>query len=77
MSMRKTSVYLDEALSERLKALAEREGRTQAEVIRDAIIRYDQVAGGKRKFALAGVVSDASWLIGDQPDEELLRGFGE
>ena len=35
--MRKTSVYLDDEQAERLARLSETEGRSQAEIVREAI----------------------------------------
>jgi len=38
--MRKTSVYLGEEQAERLARLARQEGRSQAEILREAIAGY-------------------------------------
>ena len=43
--MRKTSVYLTERESKRLAELARSEGRSQAEIIRDAIPAYVPAGG--------------------------------
>lgn len=77
--MRKTSVYLGEIESRRLAELARAEGRSQAEIIREAITAY--VPGGKSEgdFALAAGFSridDDPRLISEIPEEELLDGFG-
>jgi predicted transcriptional regulator len=75
--MRKTSVYLDEAQAEELKRLAEYEGRSQAGVLRDAILLYAERARRPRRFIMDGIVDGPGGSIADVPEEELLRGFGE
>jgi hypothetical protein len=75
--MKKTSVYLDEEHVERLRRTAEAEGRSQAEVLRDAIIMYTSRSAQRRPFALTGVAASAGQPVADLPEEELLRGFGE
>ena len=40
-AMKKTSVYLDELDAQRLRKVAEEEGHSQAEVIRDAHIKVE------------------------------------
>ena len=81
--MRKTSVYLDELDAERLRKVAEEEGRSQAEVIRDAIYLY--AARPKpvrdRNFAVfrlaeADVFPGPRRSIADTPEQELMKGFG-
>ncbi|HET9171108.1 MAG TPA: CopG family transcriptional regulator [Actinospica sp.] len=51
--MRKTSVYLDDAQADRLARLAVREGRSQAEILRDAVAAYEPPAVGDREFEVA------------------------
>jgi predicted DNA-binding protein len=78
--MRKTSVYLDEALAERLARLAKQQGRSQAEIMREAIASYQSPAADDRDFALAAGfarIDDDPRPISGIPDEELLEGFGE
>jgi len=82
--MKKTSVYLDDEHATRLKRAAEAEGRSQAEILRDAIMQYTSPASKPpRKFAMDGAVSKgiARQLgyrsIADIPEEVLLEGFGE
>ena len=80
--MRKTSVYLEDRQAELLRRVAEREGRSQAEVLRDALSDYAERAGAPRNFALARVA-------GQGPDprpreqasaapshDDLMKGFG-
>ena len=78
--MRKTSVYLSDRESRRLVALARAEGRSQAEIIREAIIAYVPAATGGGDFALAaGFDRRDNDLrpISEIPEDELLAGFGE
>jgi predicted transcriptional regulator len=77
--MRKTSVYLDEEQAERLARLARQEGRSQAEILREAVAAYEPPASPDRDFALlAGFkrVDRDSRPISQIPDEELLEGLG-
>lgn len=75
--MHKTSVYLTEEESARLALLAEQEGMSQSEVLREAIRRYEPTARGDRNFALVGAGEGPGGSIADLPDSELFDGFGE
>ena len=75
--MRKTSVYLDEGQAERLARLAREEGRSQAEVLREAIASYQPKPSHDGNFALAGSGHGDGSSIADIPEEDLLQGFGE
>jgi predicted transcriptional regulator len=77
MAMRKTSVYLDESLALRLATLARAEGRSQAEILREAVATYEPHGRQDRNFALAGAGHGDGSSIADVPDEDLLKGFGE
>ena len=74
--MKKTSIYLEHTDSERLRRLAEREGRSQADVVRAALAAYEAQLGGDRRFALAGAWEGDGTSVADLTDEELLKGFG-
>ncbi|HEY2440239.1 MAG TPA: CopG family transcriptional regulator [Solirubrobacteraceae bacterium] len=77
--MRKTSVYLTERESRRLAELARMEGRSQAEIIREAITAYIPAGKGEGDFALAAGfarIDDDPRPISEIPEEELLEGFG-
>jgi predicted DNA-binding protein len=77
--VRKTSVYLDEEQAKRLARLARLEGRSQAEVLRQAIDAYQPPASHDRDFALAAGFAriDADRRpISQIPEHELLEGFG-
>jgi predicted DNA-binding protein len=77
--MRKTSVYLDDEQAERLARLARQEGRSQAEILREAIAAYQPSASPDRDFALAAgfarIDSDRR-PISQIPERQLLEGFG-
>jgi predicted DNA-binding protein len=77
--VRKTSVYLTERESARLAELARTEGRSQAEIIREAITAYVPAVKGDGDFALAAGfarVDDDPRPISEIPEDELLDGFG-
>ena len=77
--MRKTSVYLDDELAERLARLARQEGRSQAAVLREAIAAYEPAPARDRRFALAAGfrrIDDDPRAISQIPESELLDGFG-
>jgi hypothetical protein len=72
----KTSVYLNADEIARLASLAEREGTSQAEVIRRAIRLYEPQRRGDRNFSLAGSADGPGGSVADLNDDELLEGFG-
>ena len=74
--MKKTSLYLDEADVERLRRLANREGRTQSEIVRAAISAYESNRRPDRNFALRDAWEGDGTSIADVPEETLLKGFG-
>ena len=78
--MKKTSVYMDDRLAERLARLAREEGTSQAQVLRAAVASYRPKQRPDRDFALAAGferIDDDPRPISEIPDEELLKGFGE
>ncbi|MGH9092291.1 MAG: CopG family transcriptional regulator [Acidimicrobiales bacterium] len=75
--MHKTSVYLNDEELARLAALADREGTSQAEVLRRAIRLYEPERHGDRNFTLVGIAEGPGGSIADLTDEELFEGFGE
>ena len=77
--MRKTSVYLDDQQAERLARLARQEGRSQAEILREAIATYEPPPSRDRSFQVAAGfprIDGDSRPISQIPDDELLEGFG-
>ena len=78
--MRKTSVYLTDRESKRLADLARAEGRSQAEIIREAITAYVPASRPDGDFALAAGfarIDDDPRPISEIPEDELLDGFGQ
>ena len=75
--MEKTTVYLDSSSYQRLKHIAQREGRKPAELVREAVAEYAARHGEGRRVP-ASVASFASGK-GDLAtrDETYLEGFGE
>jgi predicted transcriptional regulator len=74
--MKKTSLYLDEVDLERLRRLARREGRSQAEIVRAALAAYEAQLTADRAFALSGAWEGDATSVADASEDELLRGFG-
>ena len=84
--MHKTSVYLTDEERKRLAWLAEVEGTSQAEIIREAIAAYGRRSSTGRYLALIG--SGAGKTVGPPPPqsddpqeyqdyiERLMQGFG-
>ena len=75
--MRKTSVYLTQDDERLLARLAEREGSSQAEVLRRAVRAYGTIVVADRDFAVAASADGPGDSVADIPEEELLAGFGE
>jgi len=72
--MRKTSVYLTQDEVEGLRRLAIREGRPQAELIREGIRRVIAEAGDQqRRFRSLGVGASGGAKPGRWTSEELYR----
>ena len=77
--MRKTSVYLDDEQARRLARLAQQEGRSQAQILREAVAAYEPTPSRDRDFALAAGfprIDDDPRPISRIPERELLEGFG-
>jgi len=77
--MRKTSVYLDDRQAERLARLALQEGRSQAEILREAVARYEPQKASDRDFEVAAGfprIDRDPRPISQIPEDELLEGFG-
>jgi Ribbon-helix-helix protein, copG family len=77
--VRKTSVYLDEEQAARLARLAREEGRSQAQILRDAVASYRSKPSHDRNFALAvgfPRIDEDQRPLAEIPGHELLEGFG-
>jgi predicted DNA-binding protein len=77
--MRKTSVYLTEDQANRLAQLADQLGRSQADVLRDAIATYQPSSSQDREFAVAAGfqrIDGEERPVSQITKAELLDGFG-
>lgn len=72
----KTTVYLPVAEYGRLKALAEAEGRSTAELLREAVRDYAQKRAAAARPRSIGALRSGRTDISERADE-LLAGFGE
>ena len=72
----KTTVYLDAADYQRLKLLARAQGRSTAELIREAVAAYTQAQRPSRMPSSVGAARSGRGDVGERA-EELLTGFGE
>jgi len=75
-NVKKTSVYLDEEDVDRLRRLAEREARSQAAIIRAALLSYERTRQPDKNFSLNGAWEGDGSAVADLPEAELLEGFG-
>lgn len=69
-------MYLTDDEVARLARLSDREGMSQAEIIRRAIRQYEPERRRDRHFALIGVADGPGGSIADVAESELLDGFG-
>jgi plasmid stability protein len=72
--MRRTQIYLDEEVDRALRALAAAEGRSAADVIREALRRYLSERGTPTSdpiLAMAGTVSGLSSDAAVEHDRDL------
>ncbi len=84
--MRKTSVYLSEADRARLQRLAERKGKSQAWVLREALLAYE-ASEPDRDFAIFDAWKDLDLAplpefkdpqeFQDYIENVLMKGFGD
>jgi hypothetical protein len=71
----KTTLYLPLADYRRLQALAEREGRSTAELVREAVTEYAARRGAKRRPRSLGAGRSGRGDLAERA-EALLRGLG-
>jgi hypothetical protein len=71
----KTTLYLPEADYRRLKALARREGRAAAELVREAVAEYAARRGGVRLPRSIGAGRSGRGDLSERA-ESLLEGMG-
>lgn len=75
MSTKRTTVYLDEADYRRLKALARAEGRTAAELVREAVSEFTRRRAGPGRPRSLGAGRSGRKDLSERA-EELLDGMG-
>jgi predicted transcriptional regulator len=74
--MVKTTVYLDEREAAALRRMASESGRSQAEIIREAIANTTK-ATGSRRLRFAAVGRGSGEAIGRHADEIVRRELGQ
>lgn len=74
-SLAKTTLYLPEADYERLKAIARREGRPAAELVREAVAEYAARRGARRLPRCLGAGRSGRGDVSERADD-LLKGMG-
>ena len=72
--MNKTTVYLPDAVVAAIKREAARNGRSEAQVIRDALSASLDLATRRPQ---GGLFASGGPSIAERVDEELAEGFGE
>jgi hypothetical protein len=72
----KTTVYLDSADYRRLKALASAQGRTAAELVREAVALYARAHAAPPRPGSIGAGSSGRGDLSERV-EDLLKGMGE
>jgi hypothetical protein len=76
METTKTTVYLPAAEYRRLQALARSEGRSTAELIREAVAEYAGRRAGQKRPRTLGAFRSGRRTIAEKA-EKLLEGFGQ
>ena len=71
----KTTVYLPEADYRKLKAMARKQKRTTAQLVRDAVAQYAGRAGGRRKPRSVGAGRSGRGDLSERAGE-LLKAMG-
>lgn len=74
--MKKTTVYLEPWLDRDLKLIAEQEGKSKAEVIREALAVRAMEASPQPRIKMIGMWKDGPTDLSENVDR-YLEGFGE
>lgn len=74
--MKKTSIYLEASLDRELRLIAEAEGKSKAEVIREALADRVMEAHPQPRIQAIGVGKGGPGDVADNVDR-YLEGFGE
>lgn len=72
----KTTIYLDPDDYRRLKAMARKEGRPSAELVREAVAEYVRSRAGQGRPASVGAFRSGRRDLSERVDD-LLTGFGQ
>lgn len=79
-TVKKTSLYLEDEDVARLRRLADGEGKSQAQIIREALALYEPKYARRKDFpffnSIEGTWDETGRSVADIPEEELLAGFG-
>jgi hypothetical protein len=76
MSTEKTTVYLDAADYRRIKALARAQGRSAAQLVREAVAEYAARHAGRQRPRSLGAARSRRGDLSERA-EELLSGLGK
>jgi hypothetical protein len=74
-TLTKTTLYLPEADYRRLKAMARREGRATAELVREAVVEYARRRGAARLPRSIGAGRSGRGDVSERA-ESLIEGMG-
>lgn len=74
--MKKTSIYLEASIDRELRLIAEAEGKSKAEVIREALADRVMEAHPQPRIEAIGVGTGSPGDVADNVDR-YLEGFGE
>jgi predicted transcriptional regulator len=74
--MKKTSIYLEPSLDRELRLIAEAEGKSKAEVIREALADRVMAASPQPRIKAIGAFSGGPGDVADNVDR-YLEGFGD
>lgn len=74
--MKKTTVYLDAWIDRDLRLIGEQEGKSKAEVIREALAARAMEASPQPKIKMIGMIKDGPGDLSQNVDR-YLEGFGE
>ena len=74
-TLSKTTLYLPQADYRTLKALARRQGRPAAELVREAVAEYTRRHGGRRRPRSLGAGASGRDDLSERA-EDLLEGMG-
>ena len=75
--MKRTTIFADEEVLRKLRAIAKRQDVTLSNVIRTALDRYVARCGGRRpRLSLVGIGRSGRSDVAERAEELLAKGFG-